>query len=262
MNAVIRKLIACAVRIGTLASCAAGYGATDKEGVKDMTEMARKALALAGCDMEKLDEANPRMRERVLIAAAEFLEAGLAAKYPDAAFELVACLPYDVDQRYDEFHFTAKEIDGIITARVYTGEDDSLSFTDSYYGAVKSTEFDGLVKSLIADIEPRAAVFSTLSGQCGMDVTLDTPLDAVLSRGDLVPHAWILLPPEGGAFDDRVQAVRDALESGKLSGDFSIYLLTEQGAASAMTRAEAFERIPADRETHLVFSEFKRFFER
>ena len=59
-----------------------------------------------------------------------------------------------------------------------------------------------------------------------------------------------------------MKAVRDALESGKLGGDFSVYLLTEQGAASAMTRAEAFKRIPADRETHLVFTEFKRFFER
>ena len=260
MRSVIRKLAACAAMLCMLTACAVNPGGAGQEGATEMTEMALNALRLAGYDMEQFDPGNPRLSEQVLIDAAECLERTLSEKYPGVAFTLTACLRHGIDQPYDEFHFTTGQT-GVVVARVYTNDDGSFRCTDGFYGAAKAAEFDEKILSLIADIEPEAASYSTLNGQFGDDVTLDTPLDDVLAGGELLTYTWILLPPGDRAFAGRVSAIRERLAAGKQGGDFSVYLLTEQGTAAAMTREEALERIPADRQAHRVFSEFTRFIE-
>ncbi len=259
MKRLLAKLAACAVAVGILASCAGVSNPTEQKGVSNMTDMARKALTLAGFDMERFDESNPRVSERILMDATHCLEDSLAAKYPGVVFELTSCAAQEIDQPYFDYTLQTTQPDcDPIVARVRTTGDGYVC-TDSYYGAAKAGEYASLVKSAGAAIEPDAQAFSTLYAQFGGEVTLDAPLENVLKRGDLLTYTWILLPPGGAAFGARAAAIRGQLAAKGLTGDFSVYLLTAQAAASPMTRKEAFERIPGDASTHLVWSEYTRF---
>lgn len=225
-----------------------------------MTEMARNALILAGFNMEQFDESNPRMSEQMLIESADYLDAALAEKYPGISFVLQGCVRGGLMQPYDEYILApADDPQARFTARIHGSSGSGFSLTDSYYGVAKAADVESFFESLIAGVEPDAAVYATVEMDAGGDVTLDTPVTQAVGDDSFFAFAWILLPPGGEDFDVRFEQVRRTVETASVSGDYAVYLM--EAGADVKTKADAFAFIPKNENGQgaQVYSALRRF---
>lgn len=231
-------------------------GDTDNgKGGVEMTEMVKQALTLTGADMENFNAETAKVSEKMLMESAAYLEKTLSEKYPGVEFEMTACVPNSIVQHHDEFTLQPAGRPGDeFTANVTGGE--SFSCTDSYYGILKIADYEALVSEKLAAVEPGAQVFCTIDFQFAESCGADTPIaDAVADTG-MFAYTWILLQPGAADFSDRAAAIEQVFAGSELRGDYAVYLMTE--GSSALSKAEAFEKIPANSDTQ-VYSDVARF---
>lgn len=221
-----------------------------------MTEMIMSALELAGADMENFDAQNPKLSERMLINATSCLEAELNRKYPETEFRMRTCVRRGLNQEYDEFTLAPTDRpQDVFTARVWGAAPD-FTCQEGYYGVLHSADYEALLSEQLAGVDPNLQVFSTIDYLFGADVTGATPIDQAVQDRAFFAYTWILLRPGDAPLAERADSIRQKLADGMLWGDYAVYLLLPD--APEMTKAEAFERIPANG-TSAVYSDLVRF---
>lgn len=226
---------------------------TDSKGGFTMTELTKQALILNGTDMDKFNADNPEVSETTLIESVEALENTLAKKYPGIDFEMTAYIPGGILEDYDEFSLqpVGKPAEAF-TAEVHSDG----KCTDSYYGVIKTAEYEALLSGKIAAAEPSNQVFSTINYQFDDAWDASAALEKAVSETGMYAYTWILLAPGDAAPADRAEAVKALLSEAGLKGDYAVYVMLDD--ALKLTKAEAFEKIPANSSAQ-VYSDIVRF---
>ena len=223
-----------------------------------MTEMMWKALELAGCNLTQFDESNPRFSEQMLIDSTAYLEQKLSEKYPGIEFTLTSCVRRGLNQAYDEFGIAPKDHPELSAfARVW-GDNGRFRLTDSFYGTLKSEDYEAMIQAKLVDLEPHAKVYSTLDYQFPEWFTLQTPIEEALKESAFFSYTWILLESDSRIFDDRADAIEALIHAEALAGDYTIYLLDDR-CTPIQSKSDAFARIPAHSTDNPVYSRMKRF---
>jgi len=250
----------CVAGLLLAAVIAGGAGCRESEKgsgeVPEMTEMVRSALTLAGADMQVFSEESPKPSEKRLMQAAEYLEKTLMKKYPGAAFEMTGCVKRGLNQPYDVFVLQpAGQPEKEFTARV-TETDTGYVMTDSWYGVMKTTDFEEYIAELIKECEPQAQVISTIDFQFSEECGASMPIMQGVRQPEFFSFTWILIPAGDKAFEERAAAVWAAIEADKLDGDYALYLMP--AGAAQMSREEALEKIYSHTDKQPVYEALAR----
>ncbi len=236
--------------------CFALCGAAGEEGEMTMiTNMQYDALRLAKCDMERFDPENPRFTEKMLLEATAFLEETLARKYADTEFMLTACVRRGLNQEYDEFQLVPNgDETSVFMARIF-GSGKNLSCRDSYYGVLKTAEYEALLREKTDALASGLKVFSTIDLYLDEEHDAAFPLAQAMEEDGFFAYTWILVPSETPDFNGLSAELEKTMRESGLKGDYAVYSLTEHGNTIS-DKSTAFERIPKNQDE---YSEIRRF---
>ena len=261
------KAFICVLLAGILFFCQTGCtytvssSDTEKKEVQklawgELTDMTRKALELAGADLEQFDPQNPKLSEKMLIESAAYLETVLTGKYPETQFVVLSCVRRGLNQEYDEFRLAPSDRpEDVFMARV-SGNTGNFSCAEGYYGVIHAEEYEQLLTQIFAEHAEQVQVFSTIDYLFSEEIAEDTPLAAAIREPDFYAFSWVLLTPNDTPFAERVSVMKLAVEDASAWGDYAFYLLMPD--VDDMTKAEAFSRFPHNEEEK-VYSDMIRY---
>lgn len=252
MNVKIRKGVCLGICMALcMTACSLGETKNSEEGTI-MSNWQEQALALSGTDMEEFAPELATPGEQRLMEQAEFVQQYLGEKYPGVEFEMTACIPKGLTQSADRFVMCvagAPELSFDVDA-----EDGSA--TDSYYGLLKTEEYEDYLEAQLKEIGVEAGVYSTIIAMLPKEFGADMPIETAAVTGDFFSHTWILLPP--GDFENQCAQVQAMIEERGMGGKFTVYGLLEP-LPEGVTKAQVDQMIPAHTEAQPVYESRKTF---